>query len=66
MGTGSGGLLSEPVSRWFKATTAEAVDRLARWAAAGAQRVLLQHQLWSDLETVAMIGPEIVPHVRDL
>jgi F420-dependent oxidoreductase-like protein len=66
MGTGSGGLLNEPVSRWFTATTAEAVDRLAEWAAAGARRVLLQHQLWSDLETVAMIGAEIVPHVRDL
>lgn len=66
MGTGSGGLLDEPVSRWFTATTTEAVDRLGQWAAAGAHRVMLQHQLWSDLETVAMIGEEIVPHVRDL
>lgn len=66
MGTGSGGLLNEPVSRWFTATAADAVDRLAEWAAAGVRRVLLQHQLWSDLETVAMIGADIVPHVRDL
>jgi F420-dependent oxidoreductase-like protein len=66
MGTGSGGLLDEPVSRWFTATTSEAVDRLREWAAAGARRVMLQHQLWSDLETIAMIGEEIVPHVRDL
>jgi F420-dependent oxidoreductase-like protein len=66
MGTGSGGLLSEPVSRWFTATTAEAVDRLSEWAAAGAHRVMIQHQLWSDLEMVALIGEEIARHVRDL
>jgi F420-dependent oxidoreductase-like protein len=66
MGTGSGGLLNEPVSRWFTTTTSEAVDRLGEWAAAGARRVMLQHQLWGDLEAVAMIGEQIVPHVRDL
>ena len=52
----TGGLLNEPVSRWFTATTTEAVERLSEWAAAGAHRVMLQHQLWSDLETVALIG----------
>lgn len=66
MGTANGRLLSEPVSRWFTATTTEAVERLSEWAAAGAHRVMLQHQLWSDLETVALIGKEIVPHVRGL
>ena len=66
MGTGSGGLLNEPVSRWFAAMTADAVDRLAEWAAARVRRVLLQHQLWIDLEMVAAIGAEIFPHVRDL
>jgi hypothetical protein len=29
-------------------------------------RVLLQHQLWIDLEMMAAIGAEILPHVRDL
>ncbi len=66
MGKGNGGLLAEPVSRWFTATTTEAVERLSEWAAAGAHRVMLQHQLWSDLETIALIGKEIVPRVRDL
>jgi F420-dependent oxidoreductase-like protein len=66
MGTADGRLLNEPVSRWFTATTTEAVERLSEWAAAGAHRVMLQHQLWSDLETVELIGKEIVPHVRDL
>jgi F420-dependent oxidoreductase-like protein len=66
MGGGTGGLLNEPVSRWFTATTGETVDRLAGWAAAGACRVMLQHQLWSDLETIRLIGEEILPHVRDL
>jgi alkanesulfonate monooxygenase SsuD/methylene tetrahydromethanopterin reductase-like flavin-dependent oxidoreductase (luciferase family) len=66
MGSASGRLLIEPVDRWFAATTAEAVDRLSEWAAAGARRVMLQHQLWSDLETVELIGKEIVPRVREL
>jgi F420-dependent oxidoreductase-like protein len=66
MGKGTGGLLAEPVSRWFTATTADAVEQLSEWAAAGAHRVMLQHQMWSDLETIALIGQEIVPHVRDL
>jgi len=48
MGTGSGGLLNEPVSRLIAAMTADAVDRLAEWAAARVRRVLLQHQLWID------------------
>jgi F420-dependent oxidoreductase-like protein len=61
---GTGGLLAEPVSRWFTATADEAVERLSEWAAAGAHRVLLQHQLWSDLETIALIGEEILPRVR--
>lgn len=66
MDGGTGGLLAEPVSRWFTATTGEAVERIAAWAAAGACRVMLQHQLWSDLETIDLIGKEILPHVRDL
>jgi F420-dependent oxidoreductase-like protein len=66
MGKGSGGLLDEPLTRWFTATTDEAVERLSEWAAAGAHRVMLQHQLWSDLDTVALIGAEILPRVRDL
>jgi hypothetical protein len=40
--------------------------RLAECAAARVRRVLLQHQLWIDLEMVAAIGAEIFPHVRDL
>ena len=55
-----------PLSTWFTATADEAVERLSEWAAAGAHRVLLQHQLWSDLETIALIGEEILPRVRGL
>jgi F420-dependent oxidoreductase-like protein len=66
MGTGTGGLLAEPVSRWFTATTAQAVEQLSLWADAGADRVMLQHQMWSDLDTIALIGEEILPQVRDL
>ena len=46
--------------------TADAVDRLAECAAARVRRVLLQHQLWIDLEMVTVIGAEIFPRVRDL
>jgi F420-dependent oxidoreductase-like protein len=63
---GTRGLLAEPLSTWFTATADEAVERLSAWAAAGARRVLLQHQLWSDLETIALIGEEVLPRVRSL
>jgi F420-dependent oxidoreductase-like protein len=66
MDKGSGHLLAEPVHRWFTSTATEAVETLSEWAAAGADRVMLQHQLWSDLETISLIGQEIVPQVRDL
>ena len=63
---GTRGLLAEPLSTWFTATADQAVERLSGWAAAGAHRVLLQLQLWSDLETIALIGEEILPRVRSL
>lgn len=66
MDVGTGGLLAEPMSRWFAATIDEAVEILSEWADAGAYRVMLQHQMWSDLETIALIGEEILPRVRDL
>ena len=64
--TGPGDCSTNREQPWFTATVDEAVERLSEWAAAGAHRVLLQHQLWSDLDTIALIGEEIAPRVRDL
>jgi F420-dependent oxidoreductase-like protein len=47
-------------------TTGEVLDRLAEFADAGVERVMMQHLLHDDLEAVALIGQEIIPAVADL
>jgi F420-dependent oxidoreductase-like protein len=47
-------------------TPDQALERLEQYAEAGIQRVMLQHLLHEDLETVAMIGQEIIPEAADL
>jgi F420-dependent oxidoreductase-like protein len=44
-------------------TVDEVISRLAEYADAGVERVMLQHLVHDDLETVELIGREIVPRV---
>ncbi len=44
-------------------TPAQALERLAQWAAAGAQRVYLQLLDLADLEQLDLIAAEVLPHV---
>jgi F420-dependent oxidoreductase-like protein len=44
----------------------QVLERLAQYAEAGIQRVMLQHLLHEDLEAVALIGREIIPQVAGL
>jgi F420-dependent oxidoreductase-like protein len=46
-------------------TPAEAVERLAEWARAGAQRAYLQVLDLGDLDHVALLGDEVLPAVAD-
>jgi F420-dependent oxidoreductase-like protein len=46
-------------------TPAEAVERLARWASAGAERGYLQVLDLSDLDHVELIGREVLPALAD-
>jgi F420-dependent oxidoreductase-like protein len=39
------------------------VEQLARFAEAGVSRVMLQHLVHDDLDTVALIGQELIPRV---
>jgi F420-dependent oxidoreductase-like protein len=45
----------------FVGTVEQVVERLAGYAAAGVERVMLQHLLHRDLETVALLGREVAP-----
>ncbi len=45
-------------------TVEEVVARLRRYAAAGVERVFLQHLDHSDIEMVRLIGEEVVPALR--
>jgi alkanesulfonate monooxygenase SsuD/methylene tetrahydromethanopterin reductase-like flavin-dependent oxidoreductase (luciferase family) len=47
-------------------TIEEVADRLAAYADAGVRRVMLQHLVHDDLETVALLGERLVPAARDL
>jgi hypothetical protein len=44
----------------------EVLARLAGYAQAGVQRVLLQHLVHEDLEMLELIGAEILPAAADL
>lgn len=45
-------------------TVGQVLERLGEYAAVGVQRVYLQHLLHDDLDTVELIGSEIVPEAR--
>jgi F420-dependent oxidoreductase-like protein len=47
-------------------TTDWVVERLAGYADAGVDRVMMQHLLHDDLETLALVGKEVIPEVASL
>lgn len=61
-----GALISGDLTSWFVGTTHEIVERLAGLAEAGADRVMLQHQLFRDLESITLIDEEVLPHLTHL
>jgi F420-dependent oxidoreductase-like protein len=56
-------LLSEPPSGWIVGTVDAAIEQLDEVRQAGVSRVLCQHLLHDDLETVALIGESLAPAV---
>jgi F420-dependent oxidoreductase-like protein len=58
-----GGFLAERADTWIAGTVDEVVERLLALEAAGVERVMLQHLAHDDLDTVALIGAEVMPHV---
>jgi F420-dependent oxidoreductase-like protein len=54
---------SSPPETWLAGTAEEVVERLGALRDAGLHRVMLQHLLHTDLETVALIGRELAPAV---
>jgi F420-dependent oxidoreductase-like protein len=56
------GVLAEVAASGVAATVDEAADRLRRYADAGVDRVMLQHQDHTDVEMVALLG-DVAPAV---
>jgi alkanesulfonate monooxygenase SsuD/methylene tetrahydromethanopterin reductase-like flavin-dependent oxidoreductase (luciferase family) len=54
--TGSG-----PGETWITGTPERFLERLREYEAAGVERVMLQHLVHRDLDTIALLGREIVP-----
>jgi alkanesulfonate monooxygenase SsuD/methylene tetrahydromethanopterin reductase-like flavin-dependent oxidoreductase (luciferase family) len=52
-------LLAQPPSGWIVGTLAEAAEQIAALGEAGVDRLMCQHLLHDDLDTVAMIGREL-------
>jgi F420-dependent oxidoreductase-like protein len=48
---------------WIVGTPDQAAERLREYEQAGVERVMLQHLLHDDLDSVALIGREIIPAV---
>lgn len=65
--TGSGerpeDLLANPPERWIIGTADEVIERLHALAAAGVDRVMLQHLVHEDLDMIALIGSAVLPAV---
>jgi F420-dependent oxidoreductase-like protein len=55
--------LAAPHEAWIAGTVGEVVERLGALRDAGLSRVMLQHLLHTDLETVELIGRELGPAV---
>jgi F420-dependent oxidoreductase-like protein len=56
-------LLRENRDTWVCGTVAQAAERLAELAAAGVERMMLQHLLHDDLEAVELLGTELAAAV---
>jgi F420-dependent oxidoreductase-like protein len=60
----------EAIERWsadgLAGTVEQVLERLARYAEAGVERVMLQHLVHEDLETVELIGTDLVPGAAGL
>ena len=55
--------LASPPEAWIVGTVDEVVEQLGALSDAGLRRVMLQHLLHTDLETVELIGRELAPAV---
>ena len=55
--------LASPPDAWIVGTVDEVAERLAALRDAGLSRVMLQHLLHTDLETVELIGRKLAPAV---
>ena len=56
-------LLASWGDRWIAGTVDQVVDRLREYEEAGVDRVMLQHLVHEDLETVTLLAREVAPAV---
>ena len=56
-------LVANPPPGWIIGTVEQAAEQLASLRDAGVRRVMCQHLIHDDLDTVALIGRELAPRV---
>jgi F420-dependent oxidoreductase-like protein len=60
-GDGADDLLARYAEKGVAGTPEQVLARLAEYAGAGVERVMLQHLLHDDLEQVALVGSDVLP-----
>jgi F420-dependent oxidoreductase-like protein len=58
-------LLAEPPETWVVGTVEQAAERVAELAAAGVERLVCQHLLHDDLDSIALLGRRLAPLVGE-
>jgi alkanesulfonate monooxygenase SsuD/methylene tetrahydromethanopterin reductase-like flavin-dependent oxidoreductase (luciferase family) len=62
-GLNAGSVLNEPPAGWIVGTVDEVASQMRALEQAGASRIMCQHLLPDDLETVALLGERVGPAV---
>jgi len=63
VGLDAGTLRRTPPMNWIVGTVEEVADTLRAYGEIGVDRVMCQHLLHDDLETVALLGERVAPLV---
>jgi F420-dependent oxidoreductase-like protein len=58
--------LADVRDRWFVGTAPQIRDRVAEYAEAAVGRVIMKHVVHSDLDTIGLLGRDVVPYARGL
>jgi F420-dependent oxidoreductase-like protein len=60
-----GPLLDRVRATWLTGTTEQVAGQVAAYAAAGVDRMMLQHHAFEDLDLIGLLGHDLIPRLTD-